>query len=48
MHPIIRDEVYHVGLEAIRNAAQHSRASRLEIELRYGAVFRDCLFIRRR
>ena len=25
-----------------------SRASRLEIELRYGAVFRDCLFIRRR
>lgn len=35
MHPIIRDEIYHIGFEAIRNAAQHSRASRLDIELRY-------------
>ncbi|WP_146072261.1 sensor histidine kinase [Bryocella elongata] len=35
LHPIVRDEVYRVGYEAIRNAAMHSRASRLEIDLRY-------------
>jgi signal transduction histidine kinase len=36
MHPIVRDEIYRIGYEAIRNAAVHSRGSRLEIELRYG------------
>ena len=35
LHPIVRDEVYHIGYEAIRNAYTHSRASRLEIELKY-------------
>jgi signal transduction histidine kinase len=35
MHPIVRDEIYRIGFEAIRNAAIHSRASRLEVELRY-------------
>jgi signal transduction histidine kinase len=35
LHPIVRDEVYRIGYEAIRNAAAHSRASRLEIDLRY-------------
>jgi hypothetical protein len=35
LHPIVRDEVYRIGYEAIRNAAAHSRASRLEIALRY-------------
>ena len=35
MHPIVRDEVYRIGYEAIRNACIHSRASRLEVELRY-------------
>jgi signal transduction histidine kinase len=35
MHPIVRDEVYRIGYEAIRNAAMHSRASRLEVELKY-------------
>ena len=35
MHPIVRDEVYRIGFEAIRNAAMHSRASRLEVELKY-------------
>jgi signal transduction histidine kinase len=35
MHAIVRDEVYRVGYEAIRNACLHSGASRLEIELRY-------------
>jgi signal transduction histidine kinase/ligand-binding sensor domain-containing protein len=36
MHPIIRDEIYRIGFEAIRNAAVHSCASMLEIELTYG------------
>ena len=36
MHPIVRDEVYRIGYEAIRNASQHSHATRLDIELRYG------------
>jgi len=35
MHPIVRDEVYRIGYEAIRNACTHSAASRLEVELRY-------------
>jgi len=36
MHPIVRDEVYRIGYEAIHNAATHSQASRLEVELKYG------------
>ena len=36
MHPIVRDEIYRIAYESIRNAAKHSGASRLEIELRYG------------
>ena len=35
MHPIVRDEIYRIGYEAIRNACIHSGASRLEVELRY-------------
>ena len=36
MHPIVRDEIYRIGYEAIRNACTHSGASQLEVELRYG------------
>lgn len=35
MHPIVRDEVYRIGYEAIHNARMHSGASRLEMELSY-------------
>jgi signal transduction histidine kinase len=35
MHPIVRDEIYRVGYEAIHNACTHSGASQLEVELRY-------------
>jgi signal transduction histidine kinase len=35
MHPIVRDEVYRIGYEAIRNACVHSGADRLEVELVY-------------
>jgi signal transduction histidine kinase len=35
MHPIVRDEVYLIGYESIRNACFHSGASRLTVELNY-------------
>jgi signal transduction histidine kinase len=36
MHPIVRDEIYRIGYEAIRNASMHSRGSLLVVELVYG------------
>ena len=36
MHPIVRDEIYRVGYEAIRNACTHSRGTQLEVSLSYG------------
>jgi signal transduction histidine kinase/ligand-binding sensor domain-containing protein len=36
MHPVVRDEIYRIGYEAIRNACMHSKGSRLEVELKYG------------
>jgi signal transduction histidine kinase/ligand-binding sensor domain-containing protein len=35
MHPIVRDEVYRIGYEGIRNACLHSHGRRLEVELTY-------------
>ena len=35
VHPVVRDEVYRIGYEAIRNACMHSRGSRLEVGLKY-------------
>jgi signal transduction histidine kinase/ligand-binding sensor domain-containing protein len=35
MHPIVRDEVYRIGYEAIRNACVHSHATQLRVELSY-------------
>jgi len=35
MHPIVQDEVYRIGYEAIRNACVHSKASKLHVELTY-------------
>jgi signal transduction histidine kinase/ligand-binding sensor domain-containing protein len=35
LQPILRDEVYKIGREALINAFRHSRASHVEIELRY-------------
>ena len=35
MHPTVRDEVYRIGYEAIRNACAHSRARRLNVALSY-------------
>jgi signal transduction histidine kinase len=35
LHPIVRDEIYRIGYEAMCNAYAHSNASRLAIELEY-------------
>ncbi len=35
MHPIVRDEVYRVAGEAMRNAFRHAEAKRIEVEIRY-------------
>jgi signal transduction histidine kinase len=35
MHPVVHDEVYRIGYEAIRNACLHSHASRLDVQLIY-------------
>jgi signal transduction histidine kinase len=35
LHPIIRDEAYRIGREALANAFRHSQANKIEIELEY-------------
>jgi signal transduction histidine kinase/ligand-binding sensor domain-containing protein len=35
LHPIVLDEVYRIGYEAIRNACYHSEGTRLNVELSY-------------
>jgi signal transduction histidine kinase/ligand-binding sensor domain-containing protein len=36
MHPIVRDELYRITREALRNAFRHAGARRVETELTYG------------
>jgi signal transduction histidine kinase len=38
LHPLIRDEVYRIGREAVVNAFRHSGAKRIEVELEYAAT----------
>jgi signal transduction histidine kinase len=33
--PIVRDEIYRIAREALRNAFRHAEASRIQVELRY-------------
>ena len=42
IHPIVRDEVYRIAYEAMRNACSHSHGSQLEVKLSYarGLVIR--------
>jgi signal transduction histidine kinase len=35
LHPILRDEVYKISAEALRNAFRHAQAARVEVEIRY-------------
>lgn len=43
MHPVVRDEVYRIGYEAIRNACLHSAATQLTIKLRYSQSLTLCV-----
>ena len=36
LHPIIRDELYRIAREALRNASSHARAHHIETEITYG------------
>jgi signal transduction histidine kinase len=35
LHPMLRDEIYRIAAEALRNAFRHARAQHLEVEIRY-------------
>jgi signal transduction histidine kinase len=35
LHPILRDEVYRIAGEALRNASRHAQARKIEVEIRY-------------
>jgi signal transduction histidine kinase len=37
LHPILRDEIYRITAEAVRNAFHHARARRIEVEIWYSA-----------
>jgi signal transduction histidine kinase len=35
LNPIVRDEVYRIATEAVRNAIRHANARRIDVEIRY-------------
>src|SRR5262249_4837021 len=35
LHPILRDDIFRIAREALRNAFQHAQASRIEAEILY-------------
>ena len=35
LHPILRDEIYKITAEALRNAFRHAQAGQVEVEIRY-------------
>lgn len=37
LHPLLRDEVYRIGREALVDAFRHARANHIEIELKYSS-----------
>lgn len=37
LHPILRDEIYRITVEAVRNAFRHAQARRIEVEIIYEA-----------
>lgn len=37
VHPLIRDEAYRIGREALANAFRHAQASKIEVELEYAS-----------
>ena len=39
MHPVVRDEIFRIGYEAIRNACAHSGSDRLDVTIKYASDF---------
>jgi len=37
LHPILRDDVYRIAAEALRNAFRHARSAKVEAEIEYSA-----------
>lgn len=37
LHPLLRDEVYRIGREAVMNALRHGHATHVDVELKYSA-----------
>jgi signal transduction histidine kinase len=35
LHPIVRDEIFRIAGEALRNAFRHAKANKIEVEIRY-------------
>jgi len=35
LHPILRDDIYRIAAEALRNAFHHAQAKQIEVEIRY-------------
>jgi signal transduction histidine kinase/ligand-binding sensor domain-containing protein len=38
LHPIVRDEVYRIAAEGLRNAFHHAESTQIEVEIRYDAI----------
>jgi len=38
VHPLVRDDIYRIGREAVANAFHHAKASAVEMELTYGST----------
>jgi signal transduction histidine kinase len=36
LHPILRDDIYRIAREALRNAFHHAQARKIEAEITYG------------
>jgi signal transduction histidine kinase len=36
LSPVLRDEIYRIGREALRNAFCHAKAQKIEVEIAYG------------
>jgi signal transduction histidine kinase len=45
LHALVRDEIFKIAAEALRNAFRHARARRVEVEIRYDGR-RFCLHVR--
>ena len=44
LDPILRDEIYRIAREALRNAFHYARARRIEAEITYGELCSGCAF----